>query len=131
VLSRFWLTYCKPAGRQLFAVIILDSPSLVGARMRAAVEGIDQGAEFAEGHKLDGHRSLGAGYGDWPSAFRRGERRLDQTDQVRNPETACGSFGQAARSAVQAGLALQLRFMKVSESMGNHDSKIVDAGGVD
>jgi hypothetical protein len=28
-------------------------------------------------------------------------------------------------------LALQLRFLKVSESMGNHDSKIVDAGGVD
>jgi hypothetical protein len=25
-------------------------------------------------------------------------------------------------------LALQLRFLKVSESMGNHDSKIVDAG---
>jgi hypothetical protein len=24
-----------------------------------------------------------------------------------------------------------LRFLKVSESMGNHDSKIVDAGGVD
>jgi hypothetical protein len=29
------------------------------------------------------------------------------------------------------GLALQLPFPKVSESMGNHDSKIVDAGGVD
>jgi hypothetical protein len=28
-------------------------------------------------------------------------------------------------------LALQLPFPKVSESMGNHDSKIVDAGGVD
>jgi hypothetical protein len=28
-------------------------------------------------------------------------------------------------------LALQLPFMKVSESMGNHDSKIVDAGSVD
>jgi hypothetical protein len=28
-------------------------------------------------------------------------------------------------------LALQLLFLKVSESMGNHDSKIVDAGGVD
>jgi len=29
------------------------------------------------------------------------------------------------------GLALQLPFLKVSESMGNHDSKIVDAYGVD
>jgi hypothetical protein len=28
-------------------------------------------------------------------------------------------------------LALQLPFLQVSESMGNHDSKIVDAGGVD
>jgi hypothetical protein len=28
------------------------------------------------------------------------------------------------------GLALQLPFMKISESMGNHDSKIVDAGSV-
>ena len=28
-------------------------------------------------------------------------------------------------------LALQLPFLKVSESMGNHDSNIVDAGSVD
>jgi len=28
-------------------------------------------------------------------------------------------------------LALQLLFMSGSESMGNHDSKIVDAGSVD
>jgi len=32
---------------------------------------------------------------------------------------------------LSAGLALQLPFLKVSESMGNHDSKIVDAYGVD
>jgi hypothetical protein len=30
-----------------------------------------------------------------------------------------------------AGLALQLPFLQVSESMGNHDSKIVDAASVD
>ena len=29
------------------------------------------------------------------------------------------------------GLALQLPFVEISESMGNHDSKIVDAGSVD
>jgi hypothetical protein len=42
---------------------------------------------------------------------------------------------QAARSGgagLRPGtLALQLPFMKVSESMGNHDSEIVDAGSVD
>jgi hypothetical protein len=30
-----------------------------------------------------------------------------------------------------AVLALQLRFLRACESMGNHDSKIVDAGSVD
>ena len=35
----------------------------------------------------------------------------------------------AAKAAVS--LALQLPFLKISESMGNHDSKIVDAGRVD
>jgi hypothetical protein len=30
-----------------------------------------------------------------------------------------------------AHLALQLSFMEVSESMGNHDSEIVDASSVD
>jgi len=31
----------------------------------------------------------------------------------------------------ELGLALQLPFLQVSESMGNHDSKIVDAASVD
>ena len=31
----------------------------------------------------------------------------------------------------QSRLALQLLFLRGSESMGNHDSKIVDAGSVD
>jgi hypothetical protein len=50
-VSRFWLSY-HSAGR-LLGVLIVDLPSLIGARMRAAVEGTDQGAEFAEGHELD------------------------------------------------------------------------------
>ena len=39
-------------------------------------------------------------------------------------------YGCAALS-VMAALALQLLFLKASESMGNHDSNIVDAGRVD
>ena len=39
------------------------------------------------------------------------------------------------RAGLYAGglvaLALQLLFLKASESMGNHDSEIVDAGSVD
>jgi len=35
------------------------------------------------------------------------------------------------QSADEEALALQLLFLEVSESMGNHDSKIVDAGSVD
>jgi len=37
----------------------------------------------------------------------------------------------AATQLSMKGLALQLPFPKISESMGNHDSKIVDAGSVD
>ena len=39
--------------------------------------------------------------------------------------------GAAPRSVIQASLALQLRYRKASESMGNHDSEIVGAGSVD
>src|SRR6202022_2108016 len=41
------------------------------------------------------------------------------------------SYMQIEGVSLSSGLALQLPFLKASESMGNHDSKIVDAGSVD
>jgi hypothetical protein len=50
-VPHFWLTYGK-AGR-LIGVVIMEAPTLIEARMNAAVEGvIDAGAPFVEGHKL-------------------------------------------------------------------------------
>jgi hypothetical protein len=53
-MSRFWLTYGDLSGRRPLGVLILDSWSLAGARSRAAVEDLDQGTRFCEGHELDG-----------------------------------------------------------------------------
>jgi hypothetical protein len=50
----------------------------------------------------------------------------------KNPEPAEDTnLRQTAPEPIQAALALQLPFLKASESMGNHDSAIVDAGSVD
>ncbi len=39
--------------------------------------------------------------------------------------------GKSTTLRMLAGLALQLLSLRTSESMGNHDSEIVDAGSVD
>jgi adenylate cyclase len=44
--------------------------------------------------------------------------------------SVCGGRAQCSTRRIRV-LALQLLFMELSESMGNHDSKIVDAGSVD
>ena len=49
----------------------------------------------------------------------------------RTDDTGFGGLGLIDHARLQPGLALQLPFLKVSESMGNHDSNIVDAGSVD
>ena len=50
-VSRFWLTY-NQFGRPL-GVLVLDSSSLMEARMRATLDRIDRGAAFVRGYRLD------------------------------------------------------------------------------
>jgi hypothetical protein len=47
----FWLTYKRKS--RLTGVVIMEASSLISARLKAAVQGIDGGAEFVEGHELD------------------------------------------------------------------------------
>jgi hypothetical protein len=50
---------------------------------------------------------------------------------VHSERICFGIDGDSPENSQPTQLALQLHFTKVSESMGNHDSKIVDAGSVD
>ncbi len=51
----YWLTYSR-AGEPI-GVVIIRSGSLVDARMRVALDGLDDGVDFGEGHKLDRKRT--------------------------------------------------------------------------
>jgi hypothetical protein len=64
----------------------------------------------------------------WYVKISKKGRRIDITDEYSTDERS--DFHQAWEAAVRA-LALQLPFPKISESMVNHDSKIVGAGSVD
>src|SRR5258705_11766454 len=85
------------------------------------------------------NQSTRAGIGTTPRTGRRaaqGARRPRSRGSARNPAPTRSSEPPSAASfpaaaAPRHSLALQLPFLKVSESMGNHDSKIVDAYGVD
>jgi hypothetical protein len=46
------------------------------------------------------------------------------------PALSSTVYGKLKKLSETFPLALQLPFPQVSESMGNHDSKIVDAGSV-
>jgi hypothetical protein len=50
--SAWWRRTSRSTNR-LAGVVIMDSSTIVHARLRAAVGKIDGGAEFAEGHELD------------------------------------------------------------------------------
>jgi hypothetical protein len=49
-MALFWLCYRK-SGQ--VSVAIIEAPSLIHARMRAALDGADAAATFAEGHEVD------------------------------------------------------------------------------
>ena len=76
---------------------------------------------------------------DGVSGYRHGSRTRSLTRHVRadrDSSAACPADhvrGQddGMEEPSTAGLALQLPFMEISESMGNHDSKIVGADSVD
>jgi hypothetical protein len=53
----FWLNYRHPRGRFAGAVVI-ESSSLVSARMAAAVYGLNDRLEFASGDELDQETAL-------------------------------------------------------------------------
>src|SRR3981189_1993883 len=57
-----------------------------------------------------------------------GRRRVKPSVEARILEWRADGHGMLK---IGRALALQLPFPKISESMGNHDSKIVDAGSVD
>ena len=51
--SLFWLSYHRD--QKLFGVVIIEAGELLEARMLAAVDGLDKGGDFAEGHALNRH----------------------------------------------------------------------------
>ena len=71
--------------------------------------------------------------GYWPVSTTIPRNRSIDADGI--AETDPGHFMKCSDTAGNGSrcpdLALQLRFLRASESMGNHDSKIVDAGSVD
>jgi hypothetical protein len=51
-VSLFWLNYRHPDGRAA-GVAAVEAHSLIAARMKAAVAGLDKGLNFTDGHELD------------------------------------------------------------------------------
>ena len=51
----WWLTYLRSG--ETVGVVVIEAPSLIDARMRAALEAVEAGVDFAEGHEIDAARS--------------------------------------------------------------------------
>jgi hypothetical protein len=51
----WWLTYLRSG--KMVGVVVIEAPSLIDARMRAALEAVEAGVDFAEGHEIDAARS--------------------------------------------------------------------------
>jgi hypothetical protein len=67
-----------------------------------------------------------------PGASRHPPRHSLTLAREREESAAPQPFHDILRQVIcLTGLALQLLFLTISESMGNHDSKIVDADSVD
>ena len=52
----WWLTYLRSG--KMAGVVVIEAPSLIAARMRAALEAVEAGVDFAEGHEIDAARSV-------------------------------------------------------------------------
>ena len=104
-MPRFWLTYCDPA-RRLLGVVILDSPSLLEARLQALIDGTDRNAELCEGHELD---DKSAGRRDRPDVEPQGGEQGHSADRARDSEKGCSNISQAPRFCPHQDEALVLR----------------------
>jgi hypothetical protein len=51
----WWLTYLRYG--KMVGVVVIEAPSLVDARMRAALEAVEASVDFAEGQEIDAARS--------------------------------------------------------------------------
>jgi hypothetical protein len=51
----WWLTYRRSG--EAVGVVVIEAPSLIDARLRAALEAVEAGVDFTEGQELDAARS--------------------------------------------------------------------------
>ncbi len=82
-----WLVYKRDD--QLLGVVIVEAASLIGARMRASLDGLDANATFAEGHELDDERAARVPARDVGRMLTRKEAAA-LLDKIERPKRAGG-----------------------------------------